>query len=440
MGNSEAKAAAEGRFRARLNELGVTLLEPYQGSHHPHQARCAAGHECSPRPGDVLKGGNPCGSCAGRNSDWSEAKFRSRLADLGGELLEPSWLGTHIRHRVKCAAGHETTPLPCNMIAGHGICVTCAGNDPKVGEARFRTRLDEVGATLLEPYHGSGVPHRVRCAAGHECRPRPGDVLRGGGVCRTCAGQDPAVAEARFRTRLAKLGATLLEPYHGSGVPHQVRCVAGHECWPRPNNLSFGRGICKICACNDPTDAEIRFCARVARLGGKVIGAYRGGHIPVEVRCAAGHPCAPQPSSVLAGQGLCRTCAGQDPAVAEARFRARLDELDATLLEPYRNRHTPVRVRCAAGHECSPRSGSVLNGGGICRTCAGLDPQMAKAAFLARLDELGATLLEPYQRALYSHQVRCTAGHVCRVRPNSLQQGGGYAGNALAEFGMCSTW
>lgn len=181
MGNAEAKAAAEARFHARLTQLGVTLLEPYQGRHHPHQARCAAGHECSPRPGDVLKGGNPCGSCAGRSSAWSETRFRARLAELGGELLEPSWLGTHARHRV-------------------------------------------------------------RCAAGHECHPRPNDVLRGTGVCRTCSGQDPAVAEARFRTRLARLGATLLEPYHGSGAPHRVRCAAGHECCPRPHSLSFGQG------------------------------------------------------------------------------------------------------------------------------------------------------------------------------------------------------
>jgi hypothetical protein len=88
MGNPEAKAAAEARFRSRLAELGVILLEPYQGRHHPHRARCAAGHECSPRPGDVLRDGNPCGACAGRSSTaWSEAKFRARVAELGGKVL-----------------------------------------------------------------------------------------------------------------------------------------------------------------------------------------------------------------------------------------------------------------------------------------------------------------------------------------------------------------
>ena len=192
----------------------------------------------------------------GRSPAWSEAKFHARVAELGGEILEPSWLGTHVPHQVKCAEGHITTPLPGNVIAGHGVCTTCAGNNSMAAEARFRSRLAELGAALLEPYHGSHAPPWVTCAAGHECRPHPNDVLRGGGVCRTCAGQDPAVAEARFRGRLAKLGATLLEPYHGSGTPHRIMCAAGHECWPKPNSVSFGRGICAICAGNDPTDAE----------------------------------------------------------------------------------------------------------------------------------------------------------------------------------------
>jgi hypothetical protein len=39
---------------------------------------------------------------------------------------------------------------------------------------------------------------------------------------------------------------------------------------------------------------------------------------------------------------------------AEARFRARLAELGAEITGPYVDSHTPVLVRCAAGHECRP--------------------------------------------------------------------------------------
>ncbi|MFF3654914.1 hypothetical protein [Streptomyces olivochromogenes] len=239
--------------------------------------------------------------------------FLARLTELDATLLEPEWLGSGKPHRVRCAQGHDCTPRPNTVQQGGGICRTCAGNDPKVAEAAFRGRLAELGATLLEPkWLGADSPHRVRCAQGHEGRPRPSDVRRGDGVCRACAGRDPKAAEAAFRARLAEVGATLLESqWLGTRKPHRIRCAKGHE------------------------------------------GA-------------------PHPSSVLRGLGVCRTCARQDPKTAEAAFRARLDELDATLLEErWLGTNSPHRVRCAEGHECSPRPAGVHQGEGICRVCAG---------------------------------------------------------------------
>jgi acyl dehydratase len=54
-------------------------------------------------------------------------------------------------------------------------------------------------------------------------------------------------------------------------------------------------------------------------------------------------------------------CVGRDPAV-EAKFRARLVDLGAEMVGPYVNSKTPVAVRCAAGHDCTPSPGSVIRG------------------------------------------------------------------------------
>jgi len=246
------------------------------------------------------------------DSAVAAAAFRARLAELGAELLEPAWLGVDTPQRVRCAAGHECAPRPASVRRGGGICRTCAGNDPRVAEAAFRARLAELGAELLEPYRGSLSPHRVRCAAGHECTPRPAEVQRGRGICRTCAGNDPAVAEAAFRARLAELGAELLEPYRGNHSPVRVRCAAGHECTPQPANVQQGRGICRTCAGKDPAAAETAFRARLAELGAELLEpAWLGGNVPHRVRCAAGHESATRPSHVLAGRGACRFCAGK---------------------------------------------------------------------------------------------------------------------------------
>lgn len=163
-------------------------------------------------------------------------------------MLEPLWLGNDIPHRVRCAAGHECQPCPHSVQQGQGICRTCARNDPVAAEAAFRRRLTELGATLLESYRNTTTPHRVLCAAGHECYPRPHTVLAGCGACRACAGKDPAAAEAAFRARLAELGATpLYEKWRGRDQGHHVRCAAGHDCWPRPGGVQQGEGVCRKC-------------------------------------------------------------------------------------------------------------------------------------------------------------------------------------------------
>ena len=179
----------------------------------------------------------------------AEADFRARLAELGAVLLEPGWLGALTTHHARCAAGHDCWPKPNAVQQGQGPCKTCAGHDPADAERRFRGRLAELGAVLLGPYKGSGIAVHVRCAAGHDCYPRPSTVLRGNGPCRACGRGSPKQAEADFRAALAEIGATpLFGRWLGARTPHPVRCANGHECHPYPNGVRKGEGICKSCS------------------------------------------------------------------------------------------------------------------------------------------------------------------------------------------------
>lgn len=174
-------------FRARLAELGATLLElEYLGSDTPHRVRCAAGHISRPTPHNAVRQGI-CSICAGNSS--VELVFRVRLTELDVTLLEPEYLGAHESHRVRCSAGHEFTTRPSHVVHGHIPCAICAARARISTEAAFIARLTELGATLLEPeYHGCMKPHRVRCAAGHISMPWPNSVLKGQGICVACKG------------------------------------------------------------------------------------------------------------------------------------------------------------------------------------------------------------------------------------------------------------
>jgi hypothetical protein len=68
-----------------------------------------------------------------------------------------------------------------------------------------------MGATLLETeWLGNGQPHRVRCASGHECAPRPDAIQSGQGVCRKCAGKawDVFYVVVDSNAELLKFGIT----------------------------------------------------------------------------------------------------------------------------------------------------------------------------------------------------------------------------------------
>ena len=239
-------------FRRLVGEQAGTVLEQeWLGVNAPHRCLCAAGHECNPYPSNVRRGIGICRTCAGQNPAVAEAEFRRRVGEQGGTVLEPRWLGSGKPHRCLCAAGHECSPRPGGVQQGGGICRICVRQDPATAEAEFRRRVAEQGGTVLElEWLGKDTPHRCLCAVGHECRPRPGGVQGGKGICLTCARHDPATAWAEFRRSVAEEhGGTVLEPaWLGNDKPHRCLCAAGHECSPRPTSVQQGKGICRICA------------------------------------------------------------------------------------------------------------------------------------------------------------------------------------------------
>lgn len=297
--------------------------------------------------------------------------------------------------------------------------------------AEFHARITALGGVVLGEYRNSRTGIHVRCPAGHDCYPVRDRLRRGDGICPTCRGgsHGEIAAAAAFRARLAELGAELLEPeWLGNRSKHRAICAEGHGCYPTPSGVRRGQGICRTCADRDPITAAAAFYARVAELGGTVLGEYSSAHVKVRTLCAAGHECYPIPQTVRKGGGICRTCSRCDPAAAEAGFRALLAELGATLLEPrWLGSDEPHRVRCAAGHECAPKPNKVVNcGRGICRTCSGRDPVAAEAAFLATLGERGATpLYEEWRGVNAPHHIRCRQGHDSFPAPAHVQQGTG---------------
>lgn len=350
------------------------------GSQAPHRVTCSAGHDCAPRPADVATGKGVCRPC-GRvgvvryDSVAAWQRFQRIVQKQGGQVTEPEWLGTKTKHRVVCAAGHKRLVLPDNILAGRGLCLTCAGLDPETAWRKFQERVKELGGSVIEPkWLGSGVPHRAICSAGHPCAPFPANLSQAGrGMCRVCAGQCTEDAERRFRERIKALGGVVVEPrWLGTQQPHRVICAAGHESAPWPNSVLRGQGICPVCTGRDPADAWRRFQKRVRELGGRVLETeWLGSQVRHRVICAKGHACRLHPAKFLFGGGICPACSRKTPEEAARLFQERIRALGGIVVEPrWLGGHRPHRVVCAAGHECRPRPANVISGQGLCRACA----------------------------------------------------------------------
>lgn len=119
-----------------------------------------------------VKGSPPRRPLARSERAWRE--FQARVKNLRGLLLETSWLGSKVPHRVLCPAGHLATPSPNSVQRGNGLCRACAGKDPEAAWREFQARVKALGGRVLEPYWlGARTPPqgRVRGRPSHEPAP-----------------------------------------------------------------------------------------------------------------------------------------------------------------------------------------------------------------------------------------------------------------------------
>jgi hypothetical protein len=234
----------------------------------------------------------------------AEAAFRAHIAEQGAEVLEPGWLGSKKPHRVRCAQGHLCHPKPRKVMEGVRICTTCPGKKSAETERRFRAEVASQGGRVIGEYAGINERIACICAAGHPCTPLPTLVLGGGGVCPVCSGRCQVAAGDAFRAGIAAQGGSVIGDYVNAKTPVACICAAGHECKAWPEVVKRGDNMCRVCAGQDPQFAAEAFRGVIALRGGRVVGEYVNSQTPIECMCPRGHLCAPLPNNVQRGQGM----------------------------------------------------------------------------------------------------------------------------------------
>lgn len=322
----------------------------------------------------------------------SLSSFKKRVRERGGTVLEPAWLGGGIPHRISCEFGHEVTIKPSAMTQRAGICTTCIMAGREAIFQKFCDQVAELGGSVLDPWLGQlKIPHRIRCASGHETTRSPTKFFAGKPLCGVCSPRPPRRDRkkdwADFLGITSRRSITVLEDaYRGYGVGHKVRCDAGHDFTIAPCKWlkKEPRNICRQCASERSASAApmrqqraivegsaAAFRARVERLGGAVVSEWLGTNTKNTIRCPVGHVREVWPTHITQGLSpLCTVCTGMAPEVAEKKFRDAVERLGGVVLEPaYLGVNRAHRTRCAEGHESTTWPSHLARGVTLCSEC-----------------------------------------------------------------------
>ncbi len=382
------------------------------------------------------------------------AQYLAELRDVararGGVLLSRGYLGDATKLRWRCAEGHVFRQTP-GGVKQRKWCRLCgwarAAERRRAGTAdRLRRTVARHGGAILSGrYLNSRTPLRFRCANGHEWVVVPDSILQGN-WCRRCSNEARhAGQKERVLRRLQKIarkhGGVATGTVFARGRTRIVfRCARGHVWHSLPATVDRG-GWCQVCL----RDSYLERLRKVAEeRGGQVLSRiYVDEDTRLQFRCADGHRFEQRAADTVRGS-WCPRCgalrrAEKRRSPAMARFLGIVTERRGTVLTPvYVNSQTPMRFRCAEGHEWQTVPSSIVRGS-WCRACGIAErarhperrvgiPAKQLAEVRNRLERIvkrrdGDILPPGFVGFKAPMTLRCKHGHRWTAPPASIQKG-----------------
>jgi len=327
---------------------------------------CASGHRWSAVPSSVRKG-SWCPECAGvRPSTIGQMQEIAR--SRGGSCLSERYYNTATKLKWRCSVGHEWTATPLQVKKGHW-CPFCARVAPLSLGMMQKIAGHKGGHCLSTAYVNSSHPLHWKCASGHEWRARPASI-RAGHWCPVCAHNQKLKLEEMREIARQRSGMCLSATYKNGRTPLLWVCKFGHRWKACAANVKSGRRR-KGSWCRECYKWRRRFHAKlsidavrelaIGRGGACLSEEYMGSKVKLVWKCEFGHRWQAAPSYVIQGT-WCPACARNQRLTLRQFQELAFKRGGFCLSEEYLNERTPLRWRCAHGHEWQTAQDKIRRG------------------------------------------------------------------------------
>lgn len=241
-------------------------------------------------------------------------ELREIAASKGGDCLSRAYLGSTTKLRWRCGKGHEWLAPPISIKTGRW-CSECAGNARKSLDDLLEIASELGGRLLSTKYFGANRKLEWECKEGHRWKSKPAHV-RSGHWCPHCAKCAPDTIDTMHEIARKRGGRCLSKRYKNQHSILRWRCEHGHEWRARAADVKAG-AWCHVCGgTRKKTIADMRRLA--AKHGGVCLSKiYVNCETPLRWRCAEGHEFEARPNNVHTGH-WCRVCSTKKRAAARA--------------------------------------------------------------------------------------------------------------------------
>ena len=175
--------------------------------------------------------------------------LHSHAQSKNGACLSESYLGSRAKHHWLCAEGHKWEATWDSIINQNSWCPICCGNIKENPLHELQELARKHGGKLVsKEFNGMQIKHRWRCAKGHEWDVKPSHIKSSNSWCPICSGRI-ILAHIQSLQKIAEQrgGKCLSKEYINSKTKLLWKCAEGHEWLATPSSIKSGRW-CPLCA------------------------------------------------------------------------------------------------------------------------------------------------------------------------------------------------